>query len=417
MYVSSMKNLIFSLLVVLFCSAGFAQTGGMQFVNNVSWKAVLEKAKKEHKYIFVDCATTWCGPCKYMSKNIFPMDSVGNFYNAEFISTAFQLDTTNHDDTEIMARYSDAHFIATHFKIIAYPTYLYFNPDGELVTREGGSSDAQEFITKGRNALDPQKQYYTQQKLYNEGKRDSGFLRSLTFMALNAFEDSAASVYFRSYYPTQKNLLEKDNLLLVFQVTHHKQDTGFVLMTNNMETFEQVVDKQQLVRSLEYILFTSEISGSAIKPDWSDTQWEQYSQDMRKKYPLLAEEVLVQLKTMFFLEKPDWKNYVKAVDQYAGTQSPTPDQLNNYAWAVFTKCDDKSVIESALVWSKKSFAGQMQNTYNSIDTYANLLYKLGRNQEAMEWETKAQQTALAQSGEKGWNQDVLDKMKKGEKTW
>jgi thioredoxin-related protein len=412
-----MKNAVLTLLIIISCSAVFAQHGGMQFVNNVSWKAVLEKAKKEHKFIFVDCATTWCGPCKYMSKNIFPMDSVGDFYNAKFICTAFQLDTTGHDDAEIQARYQDASFIAVNYKIRAYPTYLYFNPEGELVTREGGSSDAEAFLTKGRNALDPQKQYYTQQKLYNDGKRDSAFLRALTFMAINAFEDSAARVYFNSYYPTQKNLLVKENLEMIFQVTQHKQDTGFALMVNNLETFEQVIPKEQLLSYLENILFTSEISGSAIHHDWTSAQLEQYSQDMKKKYPMLADAVLAPLKTMFYLEKQDWKNFAVSVDQYAASPSPAPDQLNNYAWTVFTKCDDKSVIESALVWSKKSFEGQNQNTYNSIDTYANLLYKLGRNQEAIDWEMKAQQLALTQGGEKQWNQDVIDKMKKGEKTW
>ena len=35
------------------------------------------KAKAENKLIFIDCYTQWCGPCKKMSKEVFPQASVG----------------------------------------------------------------------------------------------------------------------------------------------------------------------------------------------------------------------------------------------------------------------------------------------------------------------------------------------------
>ncbi len=36
----------------------------IHFENGLSWEQIKEKAKAEHKYIFVDCYATWCGPCK-----------------------------------------------------------------------------------------------------------------------------------------------------------------------------------------------------------------------------------------------------------------------------------------------------------------------------------------------------------------
>jgi hypothetical protein len=83
----------------------------------------------------------------------------------------------------------------------------------------------------------------------------------------------------------------------------------------------------------------------------------------------------------------------------------------------FQRCDDKEVLENALTWSKKSFTDQAKVEPGYIDTYANLLYKLGRNKEALEWETKAQDIAIKQGADKGWGQDVIDKINKGEKTW
>ncbi len=51
----------------------------------------------------------------------------------------------------------------------------------------------------------------------------------------------------------------------------------------------------------------------------------------------------------------------------------------------------------------------------SMDTYANLLYKLGRKTEAIAKETEA--LALAESADKKSYQETLDKMKSGTKTW
>lgn len=51
-----------------------------------------------------------------------------------------------------------------------------------------------------------------------------------------------------------------------------------------------------------------------------------------------------------------------------------------------------------------------------MDTYANLLYKIGRKQEAIALEAEAVQLSN-EKNETGNLHQVLSKMKKGEKTW
>ena len=43
-----------------------AQEQGIRFEQTKEWKKILKKAKKEKKLIFIDCYTSWCGPCKMM---------------------------------------------------------------------------------------------------------------------------------------------------------------------------------------------------------------------------------------------------------------------------------------------------------------------------------------------------------------
>ncbi len=78
-----------------------AQDKGINFQHEASWKEIQAKAKAENKYIFMDCFTTWCGPCKYMSSTIFPLQEVGEFMNDKFVSVKVQLDTTSNDNESV----------------------------------------------------------------------------------------------------------------------------------------------------------------------------------------------------------------------------------------------------------------------------------------------------------------------------
>ena len=136
---------------------------GIRFEDNLSWSAIQAKAKAEHKYIFMDCYTTWCGPCKYMAKTVFPQQETGEFFNDKFISVGVQLDTTAKDDDRVKSWYADGHAIAEQFDVRAYPTYLIFSPDGQPLHRLVGSyPTAKEFITHMQTSFDTSKQYYTQ---------------------------------------------------------------------------------------------------------------------------------------------------------------------------------------------------------------------------------------------------------------
>ena len=81
------KHIILNL--ILCCSLVFpamAQENGegIRFFEG-TWEEALQKAKEENKLIFMDCYSTWCGPCAQMVRKIFPIKEVGDFYNKNFI--------------------------------------------------------------------------------------------------------------------------------------------------------------------------------------------------------------------------------------------------------------------------------------------------------------------------------------------
>jgi len=83
---------LFTLLFALALTINIeAQDTGIQFVHT-DWETTLKKAKEEDKLIFVDCYTDWCGPCKWMSANVFPDEKVAALYNDKFINVKINME-------------------------------------------------------------------------------------------------------------------------------------------------------------------------------------------------------------------------------------------------------------------------------------------------------------------------------------
>lgn len=123
------KYFIVVLLVVGFGSIGLSQ--GIKFHHDISLNEAFDKARQENKLIFIDAYTTWCGPCKYLSKNIFTQQSVGDYYNDNFINVKINMEKAP-VGPQVDAKYS----------IRAYPSLLFVNSNGKLVHKVEGAGDA-----------------------------------------------------------------------------------------------------------------------------------------------------------------------------------------------------------------------------------------------------------------------------------
>jgi len=392
-----------------------AQDKGIQFQHNKSWKEVQAKAKAENKYIFMDCFTTWCGPCRYMSSTIFPMENVGQFMNDKFVSVAVQLDTTKNDNEFVKSWYQDGHDIAAKYKVRAYPTYLIFDADGNVVHRFVGSSPAEDFIANAKKSLDPSTQYYTLLNEYNNGKRDDAFLSKMALAAADAYDMDNARKVFNEYLDKQKDKFTKENLDLIKKLTQSSTDKGFDIVLNNPEKVDAALGKGSATSILQPIIMREQIFKYFSNDGKTNPDWTKITAEVTKKYPAQATEAVAKAKVIWYQYKGDWNNYQPAIIDYMKKYgaNASPDELNSYAWTVFQNCPNMKCVSEALDWSKRSFESIKNPAF--IDTYANILYKLGKKDEALNWEQKAYD--LASDSEKKGYQETMDKMKKNEKTW
>jgi thiol-disulfide isomerase/thioredoxin len=95
------------------------------------------------KLIFVDCYTSWCGPCIEMAKQEFPKKIAGDFFNPKFVSVKFDMEKGEGID------------IAKKYDVNMFPTFLILNAQGEEINRVVGKAGAEEFIEKVKVALNP----------------------------------------------------------------------------------------------------------------------------------------------------------------------------------------------------------------------------------------------------------------------
>ena len=130
-----MKKLLFVLIALFVSAAAMAQSGGVAF-RDIDFATARKAAEKEGKPIFMDAYASWCGPCKYMTSNVFTQDAVGKFINDNFIPVKYDMEK------------GDGPGLRNDYGVKAYPTFLIIDRNGKEIARVVGSAPAEEFIAK-----------------------------------------------------------------------------------------------------------------------------------------------------------------------------------------------------------------------------------------------------------------------------
>jgi thiol:disulfide interchange protein len=112
----------------------------ISFING-KWKDVAALAKKNGKYIFVDAYTAWCGPCRQLKNVTFRDREAAAFYNGNFIN--YTVDMEKGEGVEL----------AEKWDVTAYPTLLFFTPEGKMVMKQIGYVNGKQLIEFGKQAL------------------------------------------------------------------------------------------------------------------------------------------------------------------------------------------------------------------------------------------------------------------------
>lgn len=234
-----MKN-IFSIVFTLAISIT-THAQGINFEHG-TFQEALNKAKAQNKMVFMDCYTTWCGPCKKMSKEVFPTTEVGDYINANFIS--IKMDMEKGEGIELAKQYD----------VKAFPTLLFMDADGKVLHTKVGGLDVESFLTEAKNAGDPTKRLAYIQEQYLNGNRELSTVSAYIKGLYDAFKKDEAKLVGKEFIPSltkeQYNTEEGFTILAYTGVDYKSEPYNYVLKNKDLFISNEKIGKE----SVEYLL-------------------------------------------------------------------------------------------------------------------------------------------------------------------
>jgi tetratricopeptide (TPR) repeat protein len=267
-------------------------------------------------------------------------------------------------------------------------------------------------------------------KAYRAGERDWGQVVYLAKTAKQLHQDKLADSigqdYIVKYLSDMKRdeFLTKENLIFFVSFNGSSPNGAFRMFYQNQDTVDGILASPHYAQSyIDYIIAKEEVdpkffwNGNLVK----NVPWGHIRSEIARKYNRsYADRVILNAQVRWYgsQRKVDTamlvKYVIKKMDKYGMDTIGFGRALtNNMIYEVVFRYSSKNAaLNEAIVWMKRILVAEPDNA-DFLDTYANLLYKVGRKEEAISTE----ETALKLSRKHDEMAQNLVKMKNGEPTW
>ncbi|MFN3667246.1 MAG: hypothetical protein ACK4S0_13860, partial [Sediminibacterium sp.] len=356
------------------------------------------------------------------------------------------------------AWYSDAERIGKQYRVSAFPTYVFLAPDGRLTHVAKGYQPAAKFVSQAKIAVKPgqvyankYEEYETLLAEYKSGLkkydrmvsmintaieiRDAETFKQLTWEYVYYLERvkpevlyTRENIWFMSRRLGPKTLRSRPKLFEVFVTNAKKVDKVMGLNGYADNILSRVIFQEIAVPEIGV---KQPLMVRGIPPiDSTEADWEKLYKKISGSFnSRVSERALLDIKIAWYESHFNYllfaKAYVEKLERYGidtvsdrDISNIHPMIVNHSCWTIFEKVEDPQLLSRAAD-QMKALIQVTPGNYQYIDTYANLLYRARRKDEAMSWQEKA----IAMANEKQSRRSVelygsvLAKMRSGEPTW
>lgn len=351
-----------------------AQNRSITFEHS-SLKEIKAKAQKENKLIFIDAYTTWCGPCKQMARTTFMNDTAADYYNAHFINA--KIDMEKGEGLEIAKQYN----------VSCYPSLLFIDANGNLTHRESGSMPVTAFIELGKTAQDNNRNFAYYVKNYDTKKADAKFVAAYieVLSASCQTPDKELAQYFS--LQTENDLWSDANWQMINNYTNDLNSREFKFLADNKAKLSSTYSSEAVNEKI------TRVAEATLRNSLRSTPFDQQAYELSKKQISMlglptGKQLLFEADLKLAKMSKNWKAYTElALSQVDIYYAKSTDDLNSVAWDFYENITDKTALVKAEEWAKQSVA--LETSYPNLDTYASLLYKNGKKNEALATANKA----------------------------
>ncbi|MCS7019206.1 MAG: thioredoxin domain-containing protein [Cytophagales bacterium] len=363
---------------------GLLQAQGIAFIKG-KWQEVLAKAQAENKPIFVDFYAEWCGPCRFMSKNVFTDTEVAEYYNQHFISV--KIDAEKEEPELVRAS-----------QIEAYPSLYYFSPDGKVINKNIGALDKESFIAFGKKVITGQalaKEIPVLKAKYNANPNDmvaaQNYLRALAQTDAGGVEEAAIA---RQYLAklSEAQLQEEANWHIIQKFVTDIESREFKYVLHNAQLFAEKYGKSLedfVIKQMDAYLTTAIQEKNAAK---ANQVKDLYIKLMQATNPQAREAgFYAGIVEMFYQQgiqnEPEYLNAM--IDWMENYNLNARDELMRRSLEIATRSKETIVLQKAKEWSAKAI--QLQEDAVACYVHAVVLEQLGDKKNAKIFAEKALQ--------------------------
>ncbi|MGN0282371.1 MAG: thioredoxin family protein [Prevotella sp.] len=354
-----MKRLIVTLTAALL-TMGCLQTKAQNDVQQTSEAAnegikfeegtfaqALAKAKEQKKMLFIDCYTSWCGPCKMLSSKVFPQKKVGDYFNKEFVSLKVDMEKGEGVD------------LKNKFGVKAFPTLLFIDANGKEINRiVGAESDVDKFLKNVKDGLGSNSLSAMTER-YDGGERDTSFLIAYLGVLDRAYNKTkSAEVAELLLKGNESDMLTNEGLYKAF-IKYNKSPLtpSFQYMLANKAAFEAKYDKDKLNQTATFVWKSYPYSFIKKNTDGSSTfdaeGMNAYKAEMKKWNVKEADEIATNIEIAWAEAQGNWKQYAEFCSKYIKKYGEDDMLIYNWAGRICKNCKDAAVRKKAVSWIKK----------------------------------------------------------------
>ncbi len=211
--------------MIMFCAMAVNALAQTDF-RPITFEEAVKAAKSENKMVFIDFYTDWCGPCKMMARDVFPQKKVGEYFNKNFVCIKLNAEKEGKE-------------LAKRFEVKAYPTFLVLNTKEEVVLDIKGSMDADTFIAKVVDGLNPDMTPARMEERYNSGERTPELINAYAMHLMQQHKEEEGFKVINDYYASLSDAQRVDdvNLFLYTRYTLDLKDEKAAYMIAHRNEF------------------------------------------------------------------------------------------------------------------------------------------------------------------------------------
>jgi len=244
----------FSLLLLLLASL-LCRAQAINFAPT-SWDDARQMAEESGKQIFLYARTNSCRYCRQLEKEVFTNPNVIEYYNTHFINYKIDIDDKGPGQA-----------LSKQYGIVGFPTYLYFDKNGNKLHQSSSFKQADALIQDGKNASDSSTALFPMLARYEKGETSPELLFNLSnALSYYRVEDNPQEQITDQYLRTQsiKDLESEKNLRFIFSsyLAFHSAATRYLLQ--NQEKFVILFSKAEVAKRAQRIITqTASAAGQA----------------------------------------------------------------------------------------------------------------------------------------------------------